>query len=360
MDQKLIAQIREKLKQKSIDELCEIWKQNDKEQYSEEAFAVIKQLIVSRGSDLPIQQIAEENINGGYKKSNFSDDELIRIVTEDYSSYSHEEINGYVQELKNRDYNFDNDVLEEIEEYFRVADLSDDELIEIVTHRWNHPASLVESADKLLAQKGLEIDVADFDANTKRTKIITREGVMSEKEESGSSFITPGGAGIAAICFFMPWVKACGQSVSGAQMGGVFWVVFFAAVAIVGAFFFFRSQNEVEKTKPVAIIGSIISILILVVKYQEARKQLGGMIDFEIGAIGTVAGFAAAIIGVAFIESSKTNTARAYSSQRSQSSGPSYSAQTVAAAMTVCPNCSKAYDGDLKGQYCEECGTMIT
>lgn len=192
------------------------------------------------------------------------------------------------------------------------------------------------------------------------TKVEGAELSANEPQESGSSFITPGGAGIAAICFFMPWVKACGQSVSGAQMGGVFWVVFFAAVAIVGAFFFFKSQNEVEKTKPVAIIGSIISFLILIVKYSEARKQLGPMMDFEIGAIGTMVGFAAAIIGVAFIEPSTSNAAPAYSDQRSQSSGQSYSTQTVTASMSVCPNCSKAYDGDLKGQYCEECGGMIT
>lgn len=185
---------------------------------------------------------------------------------------------------------------------------------------------------------------------------------MSEKKESGSNFITPGGAGIAAICFFMPWVKACGQSVSGDKMGGIFWVVFFAAIAIVGAFFFFRSKNEVEKTKPVAIIASIISLLILIVKYLEARKQLGGIIDFEIGAIGTVVGFALSIIGVAFIEPSKMdNTDRAYSSsQQDQSSELAYSAQAVPVSMTECPNCGKAYDGDLRGQYCEECGTMMT
>lgn len=362
MDRKLIAQIRENLKQKSIDELLEIWKQNDKEQYSEEAFQVIGQLIVAHGVNLPAQQIADVDITDQYKKREMSEDELIQIVTEDYRSYSLEEINGYVQELKKRDYKFDKEVLEDIDEYFKISNLSDDELIEIAVNRWNYPASLVESVDKLLAQKGIEIDLADFEANTRRAKIITREGIMSEKQESGSNFITPGGAGIAAICFFMPWVKACGQSVSGAQMGGIFWVVFLAAVAIVGAFFFFRSQNEVEKTKPVAIVGSLLGIGILLWKYSEARKQLGGMIDFEFGSIGTVVGLVASLLGATFLES--TGKAGASSSatvgQRSQTTERSYTAQSLKPTMSVCPNCSKAYDGDLKGQYCEDCGSLIT
>lgn len=48
MDEKLIEQIRENIKSKSTEELLKIWKENDREQYSEEAFEAVKQILEER------------------------------------------------------------------------------------------------------------------------------------------------------------------------------------------------------------------------------------------------------------------------------------------------------------------------
>ncbi len=134
---------------------------------------------------------------------------------------------------------------------------------------------------------------------------LEKEGAVDDNEKkSGASFISPGGAGVAAVCFFLPWVKACGQTASGADLGGIFWVVFLAAIAIIGAFFYFGSRNEVTKSKRVAVFGSLAGVGILIWKYFEARRELGGAIDFEVGAIGTILGFAAAFLGAVFVKGS--------------------------------------------------------
>jgi hypothetical protein len=49
-------------------------------------------------------------------------------------------------------------------------------------------------------------------------------------------FISPAGALLAAVCFFLPWGQfSCAgmsRTLSGAEIGGVFWIVFAAALAI--------------------------------------------------------------------------------------------------------------------------------
>lgn len=66
MDKKIVEQIRENMDPKSTDELVKIWKENDREQYSEAAFEAIKQLLLDRGQTLPPQaepQKEESQIN---------------------------------------------------------------------------------------------------------------------------------------------------------------------------------------------------------------------------------------------------------------------------------------------------------
>jgi hypothetical protein len=45
------------MNQKSTDELLEIWKANDQEQYSEETFAIVRVLFEERGSEIPPQEV---------------------------------------------------------------------------------------------------------------------------------------------------------------------------------------------------------------------------------------------------------------------------------------------------------------
>jgi len=70
-------------------------------------------------------------------------------------------------------------------------------------------------------------------------------------------YITPTGAIIAIIFFFIPWVKmSCmGETryASGADLSGVFWIIFGAAVLILLAFIYFKNQEQLEKATPIVV-----------------------------------------------------------------------------------------------------------
>lgn len=140
-------------------------------------------------------------------------------------------------------------------------------------------------------------------------------------------WLTPAGAGIALVCFFLPWVEfSCGdmkQNISGSQMGGIFWVVFGAALLCLLAFFYFKNSGEVERAKPVVILGALVGLGILLYKYfdfksgaqtgMQGLSQLSQMPNFQstfgqqqmpdigfhikYGGIGTIVGLALSLLG---------------------------------------------------------------
>jgi hypothetical protein len=57
LDSKLVDRIRETLSSKTTIELLKIWEDNDKDNFSEEAFEAARQILVSRNADLPQQKI---------------------------------------------------------------------------------------------------------------------------------------------------------------------------------------------------------------------------------------------------------------------------------------------------------------
>jgi hypothetical protein len=139
---------------------------------------------------------------------------------------------------------------------------------------------------------------------------------MSKNKEDKKVFLTPVGAIIALICFFLPWVKvSCAKtlkSVSGAEVGGIFWLVFVAALLIIVAFFYFRSKKQIGRSKAVAILGSTAALVVVFIKYASlawGQKNLlvkagSKVIDctIQVGAIGTVIGFILVIIGALFLK----------------------------------------------------------
>lgn len=139
---------------------------------------------------------------------------------------------------------------------------------------------------------------------------------VSEGINNKGVFLSPAGAVIALICFFLPWVKfSCSgneQTVSGSQIGGELWIVFTAAVVILGAFYLFRSQKQLDKARPVVILSSLAGLAVLLFKFlkfvtpQETEfgtitlKDIGSSIQF--GAVGTVIGLIMALIGSSFLK----------------------------------------------------------
>jgi hypothetical protein len=136
-------------------------------------------------------------------------------------------------------------------------------------------------------------------------------------------FLTPSGAGLAAICFFMPWVRfdcmGAQKTLSGADLANreaVFWLALAAAVAILAAVFYFRSQGALEKARPVVWIASLAGMGLLLVKYFSfsggektpfgsiTPKDIG--LSIQPGAVGVLIGFALALIGVGGLKSEGT------------------------------------------------------
>jgi hypothetical protein len=140
--------------------------------------------------------------------------------------------------------------------------------------------------------------------------------------------LTPAGAGIALVCFFLPWVEfSCGEmrkSISGSELGGIFWVVFGAAALCLLAYFYFKNSDEVERAKPIVILSSLVALGIILYKYFDFKSgaqtglqglsQLSQMPNFQssfgdqasmpdigfhvkYGGIGTIVGFVLSLLG---------------------------------------------------------------
>jgi Ca2+/Na+ antiporter len=139
---------------------------------------------------------------------------------------------------------------------------------------------------------------------------------VSENKEDKRIFLTPAGAMIALICFFLPWVKiSCGRttkSFSGPDIGGIFWLVLIAALVMVLAFFYFRRKNQPQKSKYVAILGTIMALLAVIVRYvslvygQNSIWVKAGTkavrFKVQMGAIGTLFGLVLVMIGAVLMK----------------------------------------------------------
>lgn len=112
--------------------------------------------------------------------SKLSDEELTKVVTEDFKSYSPEEINAVIQELEKRDYDLDKEVMADINRYLQVAKLSNDELIEIMENLWNHPQSLWEEVEKEIDKRKIKIDKKDFENTIKKMKPMGESGQIEK------------------------------------------------------------------------------------------------------------------------------------------------------------------------------------
>jgi hypothetical protein len=129
-------------------------------------------------------------------------------------------------------------------------------------------------------------------------------------------YLSPGGAILTLVCFFLPWVKlsfgpGIERRISGAGMGGIVWVVFIAALGILGSFIFFKSRNRVQQARPIIAVCSIAALAVILVKYLASRNgtstELVRIRPEDVGAsigpggVGTLVGLALSLAGSALI-----------------------------------------------------------
>jgi uncharacterized membrane protein len=134
------------------------------------------------------------------------------------------------------------------------------------------------------------------------------------------SFITPAGGAIVVICFFLPWVQfSCGgyvRTVSGVEMAngdGSLWLVFCAAVVILGAYFAFKVQGRVARSRPLVIISALIGLCLMAFKsygFVAGEQTMFGRISPrdlgispQLGVLGTFVGFLLSLVGTAAMRS---------------------------------------------------------
>jgi len=137
---------------------------------------------------------------------------------------------------------------------------------------------------------------------------------LKERLGKYSVFLTPAGAGIAIICFFLPWVRvSCGTitvEASGARIGGILWLVLIAATAVAGLFvyFYFWRKREINKLRLLTLIGSGLALIIIIYKFISAFASDGEISFSDIGsvirygAIGEFLGLLTAIGGAVLIK----------------------------------------------------------
>lgn len=88
-------------------------------------------------------------------------------------------------------------------------------------------------------------------------------------------------------------------------------MVLLAALVMMAAFFYFRRKNQPEKSRYVAIIGSIIALAAIYIKYISIAYGQNSLLvkagtkvvrfKVQIGAIGSILGFILILIGETYI-----------------------------------------------------------
>jgi len=123
-----------------------------------------------------------------------------------------------------------------------------------------------------------------------------------------SILASPAGAGIAIICFFLPWVEVSCSAMTfratGAQLGGMFWVVLALAVIILASFIVFRLIRQPSRFKQVSVVASALALTIMLYEFISAFARGGTDVNFgeiftalRIGSWGEFLGFMLALAG---------------------------------------------------------------
>lgn len=115
---------------------------------------------------------------------------------------------------------------------------------------------------------------------------------MEHKQKDKKRFISPAGAGLAAICFFLPWFRGCDEDLSGAQIAynGEYevWLVLAYSLAIVIGFVVYEKRNELLKFKPIAFALVLSSNLLIVIKMIEKKFYDIMEMDILYGSVGAL------------------------------------------------------------------------
>lgn len=125
-------------------------------------------------------------------------------------------------------------------------------------------------------------------------------------------FLTPAGAALIAVCFFLPWIKiSCmgTASYSGFDCGGVYWVLFIAGIEMFAAYFLLRRLKRINLLPTIVSASSVVSAAVIIygVLTMASGKRIllirvgpdDVNLRLQIGAYGTLLGYSMAWAGIA-------------------------------------------------------------
>ena len=141
-------------------------------------------------------------------------------------------------------------------------------------------------------------------------KLVEPEAVRISRPQP-KDLISPAGGILALICFFLPWGQfTCAgidRTLSGAQIGGSFWIVFALALAIpasIVAGFLLRQHRRARRTVIVCSLAALAIILVRQVGFVRGHETGFGRLRAEdvgvrlrLGGAGTVLGLLIALAG---------------------------------------------------------------
>lgn len=125
-------------------------------------------------------------------------------------------------------------------------------------------------------------------------------------------FLSPAGALLTIVSFFLPWAKvSCApvvnKTVSGASLGGMLWLVLPLAAVVLASFFYFLRRRSAGRSRPFVAVASAAALAIITAKCvslsQGAQSGFSGVasgmvgLRVEMGGAGTLLGLALALAG---------------------------------------------------------------
>lgn len=125
------------------------------------------------------------------------------------------------------------------------------------------------------------------------------------------AWLTPSGAVVMGVCFFLPWARfSCSGwnfSVSGADLGGALWLLPVAAVIILAAFFALKGRKREQISLLITLLATVIAVIALswkLISIATGPKPAFGLIKphdvgfrLDLGGIGVVLGLVGVIFG---------------------------------------------------------------
>ena len=138
--------------------------------------------------------------------------------------------------------------------------------------------------------------------------------MAKRSKHSKSIWVTPFGAGVAVVCFFLPWGRAsCGgvsHEFSGTNSGAVLWGVPILCGLVLALFLSFHRRKQMTGAQPLSLITLGAAFLLLLYRAVLASVQMDSLqgrflqsflsIEPRPGGLLFLAGLSLALLGAAF------------------------------------------------------------